>query len=142
MVRLGLMSAVYLACVLTVAAAPVPPAKEDPALADLRKEKLRAAEDVYAIRLERHKAGTDDRTEDLYEWSKRWLESEKEVNPGRDAALKAVRAHLERMKELETLTGERMRAGIKNITTANVKAATYARKEAEIWLKKAEAESK
>jgi RNA polymerase sigma-70 factor (ECF subfamily) len=116
------------------------PRKED-ATAALRKKKLQAAEQVYILRLKHLIGGTDNRAEDLYAWSKRWLESETEVNDGREARLKALRAHLDRMKELEKQTRERVEAGLKNFRPEDASAAEYARTEAEIWLK-AEEEKK
>lgn len=167
MALLKLKSAAIIACVLAlaagagwltyrglaaeppapVAAAPVPPPKEearkeDAAIAALQKEKLQAAEEAYTLMMEGQKAGQVVVTEEVCAWSKRWLESEKEVNPGRDAHLKALRAHIERMKELEKVTRLRAEAGRERVTFVDLRSATYARLEAEIWLRKAEAEKK
>jgi hypothetical protein len=163
MALLKLKSAVILACVLTVAgaagwltyrglaaevpaapaaAAPAPAPKDDATLVALQKEKLSAAAEVFAIRLEMMKSGRDVNPETLPEWSKKWLESEKELNPGREARLKALRAHVERMKEVELITRSRFEAGVKAVGRVEMAAATYARSEAEIWLRQAEAEKK
>jgi RNA polymerase sigma factor (sigma-70 family) len=129
-----------------LAAAPVAPIrgddrKEDPAIMELRKQKLAAAEKAYTIKLERVKAGTE-MGGDMPAVSKLWLESEKELDDTRDGRLKALRAHLERMKELEGLIRERVDAAVKNYTPAEQALAEFARCEAEIWLRKAEAEKR
>jgi RNA polymerase sigma factor (sigma-70 family) len=167
MALVKLRSAAVMACVVAVAAglgwltyrglaaepptrvalAPVAPVKgeearkEDAAIVELQKKKLKAAEDEYAVRIERVKGGVDT-TDALLDTSKRWLEAEKEVNDTRDGRLKALRAHLERVTEAEALVRERVQAGAKNSGPADMAKAEFYRYEAEIWLRKAEAEKK
>jgi hypothetical protein len=127
-----------------LAAAPVrgeEPRKEDPAIVELQKKKLQAAEKAYDIKLQRVTGGTEV-GDDMPGVSKLWLESERELDGTRDGRLKALRAHLERMKVLEVLVRQRMEAGVKLFTPANQALAEFALYEAEIWVRKAEAEKK
>jgi RNA polymerase sigma factor (sigma-70 family) len=129
-----------------VALAPAAPVKEevrkeDPVIAELQKKKLQAAEKAYTLRIEFVKQGTESGDEQ-YVLSKMWLEAEKEVNNNREGHLKALRAHFERMKELEELDRERVNAGVRQFTPAILAKAEFARYEAEIWLRKAETEKK
>jgi hypothetical protein len=70
------------------------------------------------------------------------ISPEKEVNGSRDGRLKALRAQFERMKELEVLIRERVEAGVRNFNPAHQALAEFARCEADIWVRKAEAEKK
>ncbi len=74
--------------------------------------------------------------------SKLWVESEKELDDTRDGRLKALRAHLECMKDLGGLIRERVAIERKKIAPAEQSLPEFARCEAEIWLRKAEAEKK
>jgi RNA polymerase sigma factor (sigma-70 family) len=128
------------------AAAPAAPVKEearkeDPVITELQKKKLQAAEKAYEFKLKLVSGGVD-AGGDMYVLSKMLLEAEKEVNNTREGHLKALRAHLDRMKQDEELTRQRVEAGTKNYNPVDLGKAEYYRYEAEIWLRKAEAEKK
>jgi hypothetical protein len=97
-----------------------------PAPADLARDKLAAAEQTYLAALVELESGTGT-AEAVYQWSLRWQAS------GLQAGGKPVelgRAHLERMKALESLVSTRVTQGL---APASQRAAVaYYRLEAEI----------
>src|SRR5262249_50819267 len=75
----------------------------------LRKQKLSAAAAGFAAAQEEFPAGKST-AEDLYAWSKRWLDAEREVNNDRTGHLAALKAHNDRMKGFEDVQKQRHEA--------------------------------
>jgi hypothetical protein len=69
--------------------------------------------------------------EDVYRWSRRWMEAERDLARGRSARAAALRRHFERMKELE---GEVQMYARGTIPFQPLAATRYYRAEAERWL--------
>jgi hypothetical protein len=107
-------------------------------LADLAKARVEAARRTYTEMARNHKEGRITRTEIVYQWSLRWLAAERDVSPARADRVAACKAHWERMKELERMTKDQLRARFVPIEEAT--AAEFYRLEAELWLAKAKAE--
>jgi RNA polymerase sigma factor (sigma-70 family) len=122
---------------------PVPPAS--PELRKLREEKLKAAKEALELALiiqtrtsgPPMAEGAQIEGDFIYDWSRRVLETEREIDPSAASRVKAAREHLDRMKALEKKQAERVKGGVARRTAAS--AATFYRLEAEIWLKEAEA---
>jgi hypothetical protein len=70
--------------------------------------------------------------EDLYEWSKRYLDAQRELNSTRADHEAALKAHLERMKEYEMIFQAKYQAG--RLSFKDVCHAQLVRVEAELWL--------
>ncbi len=106
-----------------------PPAPRIPQ--ELLKQRVSAAQKTYTQILQRVKAGLA-LPQQLPEWSRRWLEAEKSLSNKNEDHLKALQAHLERVKEVENLCLVGAKRGMMH--PADADAATYFRIEAEIWL--------
>ncbi len=104
------------------------PAAAGPSAAQLAKDRVAAAEKVYALVL----AGVDTgraTIETPYLWSVRWLDSAIAAEPRK--AKRAFAEHVTRMTELEATIAKRVQAG--TASTADGEAAAYFRIEAEHW---------
>jgi hypothetical protein len=107
-------------------AAPVPETK---APAEALRAKLRAAAETYKLSFSIVKAGRRDALpEDVYRWSRRWMEAAQELGEGKAAA----EAHLERMRELKRLVKALLEGGL--ATALEAAAADYYVAEAEGWV--------
>jgi hypothetical protein len=70
------------------------------------------------------------RPADVYDWSVRWLNAERDLGGKKDDQLAALAGHLQRMKELE----KRVAKLSEVVPSLDVSAAEYYRVEAEFWL--------
>ncbi|OWK39100.1 hypothetical protein FRUB_06182 [Fimbriiglobus ruber] len=104
----------------------------------LRLEKLKIAHDALALQVEMVKRGVvPSRSRDMYEWSKRVLQAEQELDPSSPSTLAAARDHFDRMKTSEVTWERLVKSGA--VSLEESRAAAYQRVEAEIWLREAEA---
>jgi hypothetical protein len=102
---------------------------------------LDAAREVWTSlkqRLDADEALTPELVELQFQASRRLCEAEKEVDASKPAALKALRAHLDRAKALYTLLDQRFKAGL-DVSRVQVSQAAYYVEEAKLWLVRAEA---
>lgn len=120
------------------------PPGDTPDLRKLRQEKLKAARATLTYVLAAQKQGrpSDARSAqasaaNVYDWSKRVMEAERELDPSAANQAKAAREHFDRMVQLERLQVEPVRAGVADEQARA--AATFYRLEAEVWLRKADA---
>jgi hypothetical protein len=112
-----------------------PPAKAAPELAKARLESARKTfTEVWRV----HHEGRFSRTESVYLWSCRWLAAERDVNPAKADQVAALKAHWDRMKDLDRNTREKYRSRL--IPVEEVTAAEFYRLEAELWWTQAKAE--
>jgi hypothetical protein len=112
-------------------------ADADPKPAEFAKAKLSAARKAYESYWKGRKEGVGFDAETLYRWSRRWLDSQREVNSAKGDQLTAVKAHLERMKDLEKFVKQLVASGSKDGTLAQAAAGEFFRLEAELWLSQA-----
>jgi hypothetical protein len=75
--------------------------------------------------------------ETLYLWSRHWLDAELAVASSAKEKLAAYTAHLDRLKPHRDFMAERLRLGVRNITTNKLNAVEYYVAEAEMWVQKA-----
>lgn len=75
------------------------------------EELLEAARSAYEFHKVLYENARGPAAEDLYLWSKRWMTAERDLDPAAAEAAKAVKAHVERMEQLEALTKSRHEAG-------------------------------
>jgi hypothetical protein len=100
-------------------------------LSRLAKERRDAARKTYRTTWANYRDGFAGE-EQVYRWSKRWLEAERQADPRPDRQLAALRDHWERMRQMEKTVKSLQQA--RAITTDRVTAAEYYRAEAEMWL--------
>jgi len=98
------------------------------------KELVDAARYAYEIKAERYRARLAP-LEDVYVWSRRWMTAEWDLRLQAGDGPKSVKAHLERMAELEKLVRAMRAEGLDSEDA--VAAATYYRTEAELMLARA-----
>jgi hypothetical protein len=121
---------------LGVALAPAPQDPPAPAqapaapvsLADFRVQAGVKAYDTAWLYLSENRIGIDE----VYRWSRRLLEAQREANPEKASQVAACEGHLERMKKLEFKVVRTRRIGFSN--TLEVVGVDYYCKEAEFWL--------
>jgi hypothetical protein len=102
----------------------------------LAKARLEAAEKTYEALLKRdtpYLLG-----EEFYSWSKRILEAQRELASDKAELKTALKAHLERMRQVEKLVQQFADTLKSNFDFEHIPAATYYRVEAELWLEKAD----
>ncbi len=120
-----------------VSVAPGPPyttPSQDPvALAKARLDVIRRVYDLKKDMRSRGQAGID--LDQDYLWSRRLLEAERDATGKKQDDLPALEAHLDRMKELETLAKQAFRAG--EASALQAAATEFYRVEAEFWLAQA-----
>jgi RNA polymerase sigma factor (sigma-70 family) len=109
------------------------PAKED----TLKKDLVEAARKTYEENRKLLRVSQEIRVEELYRWSRRWLEAELELGGGKDRREAALRAHHDRMKELAKFAHSQVDAGL--AWTSDASAADFYRTQAELWLARGQA---
>lgn len=99
----------------------------------LAKERLRAARHAYEVVWARFKPFDLSKGdgEDVYRWSRRWMESERDFATTKAGRVAAVRGHVERMKKLEQEVRMYARG---TIPFRQLAATQFYRAEAELWL--------
>ncbi len=73
--------------------------------------------------------------EDVYRWSVRWLEVQRELNPKQEDQVAALEAHLKRMTELQKAVNAQVQGGF--LLRIKENDAEWYRLEAQLWLAKA-----
>jgi hypothetical protein len=102
------------------------------ALARLAKQKLEAARKTYEVLWSDYREGFRISDDTLYRWSLRLLEAEMEVGKQPADQTAAIKAHRDRMVELERLI-QRVRQ-VRQATINEVSATEYYRTEADAWV--------
>lgn len=121
-----------------LASADLPDQKKPPLLkvgdaeGALKKTMLEEARKVFELRLTRYQNGGALEVETLYQWSSRWLEAELDLAADATGKTATLKAHLERMKEVEKSAVARMKAG--QGPESDAAAGRYYRTQAEVWL--------
>jgi RNA polymerase sigma factor (sigma-70 family) len=100
----------------------------------LLKEKVSIAESGFRVVWERYTAGKSIE-EEVYNWSKRWLDAEREASTTKAGQIAALEAHLGRIQELEKLI--KLKHEVGRATVVDMTLAQFARVEAELWLAEA-----
>ncbi len=108
-----------------------PPAKAADAEAALKKAMLEDARKVYEMDLARYRAGQALGGEELYLWSVRWLEADLDLTTDAAAKTTALKAHLDRMKEVEKMAANLAKTG--QGRESDAAAGRYYRAQAELW---------
>ncbi|HVX14318.1 MAG TPA: hypothetical protein VHC22_24240 [Pirellulales bacterium] len=96
------------------------------------EELLEAARSTYEFHKALYENGRGPTPEDLYVWSKRWMAAERDLNPAAGEVATALKAHAERMDQLEASTRARNEAG--RAHGGDVTAAKYYSTEAKLML--------
>lgn len=109
-----------------------PPAKTGDAEASLKRQMLDAARKVYEDSTKRYQAGVSASVEELYLWSIRWLDAEFDLAADAAAKTTALKAHLERMKQVEKICVAFAKTG--QGRQADAAAGRYYRTQAELWV--------
>lgn len=112
------------------AAGPKPPAYDQAALKKALVEEARKTYEMDYRRLEAAAGGIT--PEDLYRWSRRWLEAQLDLTGIKEERVAALRDHLKRMQELEKKTAALAQTG--QGSTADASAGKFYRLQAELWL--------
>jgi hypothetical protein len=122
------------ALVLTLAACVSPASGADKKAAENAKARMAAAKKVYEGTFKRWQVDLTSGLsfESMYQWSRRWLDAERDLADTKEARVAAIQAHLDRMKKLEDLVRQWHRKGFVNNT--DVAAGEFYRLEAEHWL--------
>ena len=124
----------------TFTAAPVP--VEPPAVSELAQAKLKAAQASYEDLLAQEKKGQFD-PETRYIWSKRILDTQREIGRNKADHLQALQEHRDRIVAVEKYVKTLYRAprtpGEKtgDFFTSQLQAVNFYRSEAELWLEQA-----
>jgi hypothetical protein len=117
-----------------------PDAEQAKTLARLAKVRLEAATKTYQVLWQNYREGRRSSDELLYRWSKRWLDAERESHGQPAEQIAALKAHYDRMVELERIIRKVSQAG--QGTVNELSAAEFYRTEAELWLLEAKAGKK
>lgn len=109
-----------------------PPAKVGDAEAALKKAMLEDARKVYEMDLARYRAGQAPLGgEELHLWSVRWLEADLDLTADATARTAALKAHVDRMKEVEKMATNLAISG--QGRESDAAAGRYYRAQAELW---------
>lgn len=117
------------------APAPEAPAADPKAMARARVEAARAA--YEGVKKVWKQEPTRAKPDDEYQWSRRWMEAEQALAPTKADRVAAIKAHLERMKQLHATADGCVKGGV--LFPYEAKAAEYYHLEAAQWLLDAEA---
>jgi RNA polymerase sigma factor (sigma-70 family) len=110
-------------------------AQAEGAEAALKKALVEEARKVYEQDVRQLKVAFDIAAEDVYRWSRRWLEAQMDLAVNKEERMAALRDHLGRMKDLEKVMTAAARAGQRR--EADAAAGRYYRAQAELWLARA-----
>jgi hypothetical protein len=125
---LGVFLGLFALCVLPLSSAPAPMPKVPK---ELLVARLVAARDTYETTKTRIRHGGG-LPEELFGWSRRWLDAELALCKDKAARLAAMQDHVKRTREVERLAHAYAKAG--QSKAADASASTYYRIEAEIML--------
>lgn len=117
--------------------APKPGDKEKSALLEARLKAARQTYELLIAAWQRDAGGASD-PEQVYLWSRRWLEAQRDLTEKQTDQVAALEAHRTRIEQLEKLARKLREAGVAGRTVVAV--AEFYRLEAELWL--VEAKSK
>lgn len=110
-----------------------PPPKAVEAENALKKTMLEDARKLFEQFVKRHQAGVGAlAVEELALWSSRWLEAELDLAADATARATALKAHLDRMKDVEKQATALMKTG--QGREADAVAGHYHRTQAELWV--------
>ncbi|MBY0522304.1 MAG: hypothetical protein K2R98_02850 [Gemmataceae bacterium] len=125
-----------LGIVVGLALAPAPRAvsraeQADPAVVH-SKAQMEAARKTFVLVWKNYQEGRSN-GESVYWWSRRWMESERQLSDKKADQIAAIQAHRERMRKLEQIVRDLQRGN--NAAVNELTAAEFYRLEAETWLK-------
>jgi hypothetical protein len=109
--------------------------KPPPAPGEIARGRVEAARKMYQLVASDYRSGWLRSSELVYRWSRRWLESERDLNSGKEDQLTALKAHAQRMREVARLAQARYRH--QDTTIDEATSAEYYRLEAEMWVDRA-----
>jgi hypothetical protein len=125
-----------LAMVIGSALAVAAPAPEESKIPpELVKAKMEAARKTYERTWEVEGGSVD--VEHVYQWSRRWLEAERQLSDKKSDRSAAAQGHLDRMKALQKRAGDLHKTI--SISMQQLSATEFYRVEAEIWVLEAKA---
>jgi hypothetical protein len=127
----SIMAAGLIVLVAVGAALAIDKRPDSPGPGASSKELVAASRRAYELLRARRAMQPDVSTDEIYLWSKRWMTAEWDLGLQAGAA-KGVKAHLERMRDLEDITTKLHAAG--QVPASDVAAAAYYRTEAELML--------
>jgi RNA polymerase sigma factor (sigma-70 family) len=104
------------------------PAQEDA----LKKALAEAARKTYEQNWARWRGGQTGTVDEIYRWSRRWLEAELELGAGKERREAALRAHRDRMRDLAKFA--HMMAWTGQGRSSDASGADYFRIQADLWL--------
>jgi hypothetical protein len=111
----------------------VGPAGAGDAEGPLKRSMLEEARKVFKESLARYRAGVGPLgVEELYQWSVRWLEGELDLAAGAAERAAALKAHLDRMREVEKMAANLAKAG--QGRESDAAAGRYFRAQGELWV--------
>ncbi len=96
-----------------------------------------AAKQAYSATEAAYQAGTIQGIDQLYIWSRRWMEAELKLAAAPGEQRKVYMAHLERMKALNRETAAKFNMGAVGGEAEKFHASEYYLAEAEMWMKNA-----
>ena len=96
-----------------------------------------AAKHTYEARLAAYAAGTIQGIDQVYIWSRRWMEADLKLAAAPGEQRKIYMAHLERMKWLNRETAAKFNVGARGGEAEKFSATEYYLAEAEMWMKNA-----
>ncbi len=104
--------------------------------AGLKKALVETAQKTYEQNLALMKGLQGVSAEELYSWSRRWLDAEVDLAGNKEERVAAHQRHLDRMKDLEKVLKNLAITGQGRQSDAT--AGTYYRTQAELWLTRAQ----
>jgi hypothetical protein len=110
---------------------------ESPDSNQLAKAQMEAARRTYELTWTRAEMGEGGDAEQVYQWSVRWLEAQRDLSGTKAGQLAALEAHQTRMQRLERRVAAMVKAGQGRQSEGT--AAEYYRLEADLWLARAKA---
>lgn len=122
------MGSVFTHCDPHGYAAPAPPAAKVPK--ELLEKRRDIAERVWKGKMRRIIQTANGRPSDLFGWSERWLEAELALRDKKKDRIAALKAHVDRTREVERSAINQAKMGVGS--DADADAATYERLNAEI----------
>jgi hypothetical protein len=107
----------------------------------LAQARVEAAHQAYNVAVKLWKDGQPGaRPEDVYSWSARWLNAQRDLSSKKEDHVSALGEHLQRMQQVVGIARAFFKAG--QGSPLGVAAAVYYLREAEFWLAQAQASPK